>query len=116
MAHDLRLAEPGEADRSFAVEPAEPRLDRGRFRQIDATITRRILLEQQLLLDLQAATAADRVHCGRVARRGMAAQGLAPFVHHSASATPDANRSMSSAVTVSVAATTSSSANSARPG
>src|SRR5882762_1983384 len=100
MAHDLRLAKPRQADWVFAVEPAEPRPERRRFRQIDAAMSRRILLEQQLLLDLQTAIAADRLHRRRVARNGMAAQRLAPFVHRSTSARPSAKRSISSAVTV----------------
>src|SRR6266513_1678482 len=116
MAHDLRLAETGQADRPLAVEPAEPRPEGWRVGQIDAAMSRRILLENQLFLDLQAAIAADRLQGRRVARHRMTAQRLAPFAHRSTSARPPARRSMSSGVTVSVAATSNKSARSARSG
>src|ERR1044071_6832677 len=69
MAHDLWLAETGEADRSLAVEPAQPRRDRGRLRQIATAMTGRALLEQQRFLDLQAAIAADRLDSTRIVCR-----------------------------------------------
>src|SRR6266542_5699571 len=116
VTHHLRFAEPGQADRRLALEAAEAGLERRRVGQVDAAMAGRILLEDQLLLDLQAAIAADRRYGRRLARRGVRAQRLAPIAHRSTSRSPSASRSISSEVTVSVAATSSRSARSARAG
>src|SRR5260370_24275744 len=114
MAHDLRLAEPGKADRAAPFEPAQARAEGRRFGQIDAAMAGRILLEEERLLDLQPAVAAHRADrlgpCG-----GGRAQRLAPLAHCSPSLSAAANRSISSDLTISVAATNSTSASSARP-
>jgi len=60
MAHNLRLAEAWEADRSLPLEPAETGSERWRLDQVDAASTWRVLLEDQLLFDLQPAVAAGR--------------------------------------------------------
>src|SRR5439155_2176624 len=116
MAHHLRLAEPGQADRRRAFEAAEAGLERWRFGKIDAAMAGRILLEQQRLLDLQAAIAADGRHRFSFGGHGVRAERLAPFAHRSTSASPSARRSISSGITVSVAATSNRSARSARSG
>src|SRR6266700_3183299 len=109
MAHDLRLAEPGEADRPLSFEPAKARAKRRRLRQVDAAMPGRILLEQQLLLDLQPPVAADRRRqCG--VGGGARAQRLAPLAHRSTSLSAASKRSISSVAIISVAATSNRSA------
>ena len=85
MAHDLRLAEPGQADRAPPFEPAEPRAERRRFRQIHPAMAGRILLEQQRLLDLQPAVAADRLE---PAGSAAAAGALSAWLHSLIAAPP----------------------------
>src|SRR5690606_3709319 len=100
----LRLRQAGQADPALAREPAETALHRRRIRQVDAAAPFGALLEDQRLLDLQAAIAAEG-----------AGHGI-PFDHFSTSPSAVSSASMSSALTVSVAATSRRSASSGRPG
>src|SRR5437660_11914451 len=52
VAHDLRLAEPGQSDLGLPLEAAEAATERRRLREIDTAMPRRILLEDQRLFDL----------------------------------------------------------------
>ena len=45
VTHHLRFRQPGQPDSVFPIEPAEAALHRQRFRQIDTTASRRILLK-----------------------------------------------------------------------
>ena len=86
MPHDLRLAEPGQADRPLPFEPIEARAERRRFRQIHPAMAGRILLEQERLLDLQPAVAADRLD--RAGRPSAAAGALSAWLHSLIAAPP----------------------------
>ncbi len=116
MANHLRLAETGQTDRALPLETAHPGADGRRLRQVDAATTRRILLEDQRLLDLETAVAAHGR--GPTRRRFGAAcrERPTPFAHDSASRSPCSSRSASSAVAVSVTATSRRCANSGRSG
>src|SRR6185437_14797760 len=114
MAYHLRLAEARQADRPTPAQAAQPVGDLGRLGQVDAAAPGLVALEEQRLLDLEAAIAADRAGDRRLAAEG--AERLAPFAHRSTSLRPRANAAMSSSVLVSVAATISSSAMSLRFG
>src|SRR5262249_21173931 len=94
VAHDLRFRESRQTDGALALEAAEAALRLRRFRQIDARAAGRILLEDQRLLDLQAAVAAEG-----------AGDGIA--LHHSTSFSTPTSASMSASVLVSVAASSS---------
>src|SRR5215472_14804672 len=92
MADHLRLAEAGQADGTLALETAHARADGRRRGQVDAATTGRTLLEDQRLLDLEAAVAAER---RRPFRRRFAAgcgQRPAPFAHDNASSSPSSSR------------------------
>src|SRR5206468_2062704 len=82
---------------------AEPRLHRRRVGQVDAGAAGHVLLEDQLLLDLQAAIAAEGAG-DRVA------------VHRKASCNPADSARISSSLVSSVTATSSRSASSGRSG
>src|SRR6185312_3809734 len=114
IAHHLRLAESRQPDRPAPAQAAEAIGDRWRLGQVDAGAAGLVALEEQRLLDLEAAIAADRAGGRRLAAEG--AERLAPLAHRSTSPRPWANAAMSSSVLVSVAATISSSAMSLRWG
>src|SRR5262249_12558182 len=59
VPHHLWLREAGQADRALARDAAEPALDSRRLGQVDAGPTGRVLLEDEQLLDLETAIAAD---------------------------------------------------------
>src|SRR3954463_2088857 len=78
VAHDLRLAEPRQPDRAFPFETSEAAGEGCRLGQVDAGMTRRILLEEQTLFDLEPPVPPD----GLYRRRGIAlarANGPAPI-------------------------------------
>src|SRR5438105_1704499 len=116
MAHHLRLAEARQPDRAAPFETVQTRAERRRLGDVDAAMAGRILLEDQSLLDLQAAVAADGLAGSELRGRSRRAQRLAPFAHRITSRSPASSWSTSSSVTVSVAATSSRSANSGRSG
>src|SRR5262249_4485125 len=97
VPHHLRLREARQADWPLARDTAEAAPDCGRLRQVDPGAASRVLLEEQRLLDLQAAIAAD----GRTASLGIGAEvthGLAPIAHDSTCVRAVAKASMSASV------------------
>ena len=99
VAHHLRLAKTRQADRALPLEAAEARsATGGGSGRSTPQWPGRILLEDQRLLDLQPAIAADRLgRLGMIGRRARAHR-LAPIAHRSTSRSPASSRSISSSV------------------
>src|SRR5262245_59618796 len=116
VPHDLRLAQARQANRVPPFQTAEATEKRRRLGQIDAAVTRRILLKNQRLLDLQPTVTGrgrDWVE-QRICRAG--AYRRAPAAHERTSRNPCSSRSISSAVVNSVVATSRMSLRSSRCG
>src|ERR1700724_3383928 len=116
VADHLRLAETGQADLCLPLETAEARFEGRRISKIDAAAGGRPLLEDQSFFDLQPAVAGDRFErCCRISE-GVGTKGSAPIGHDNTSRSSRRSRSMSSSVTISVAATRRTSASAGRSG
>src|SRR5205807_1945507 len=110
VAYHLRLAETRQANLCPPIETAEARFKGRRIPKIDTAMPGRALFEDQPLFDLQATVAGDRLERRCQIRGGAGAEGSAPIGQHSTSRSSRSSRSMSSSVTISVAATKRTSA------
>src|SRR3546814_4737607 len=105
MTQDLGLAHARQSDRRTPLQTAETGLDRRHRRQVDARLARAVDLEEQRLLELQAAMAVHGVR-----RRGGRGGAVRPaeisrMAHHSTSGSARASASMSASLVSSLAAT-----------
>src|SRR5215831_18058199 len=114
VTHNLRLAQARQTDRAPPFETAQPAGERGWLGEIDAAMTRQILLENQRLFDLQTAVADHAfvpLRLGRARTRQRA-----HIVHDSTSRKPSLSRSISASVVSSVATSSRRFASSPRCG
>src|SRR5262249_2195556 len=119
VLHDLRLGKTGQANLAGALEAIQAILHLRRVRQGDAAAPGLAHLEDQRLLDLQAAIAGEGVSGCRGIGRDAARTTLRTVErldHHSTSFRPATSAAMPCAVAVSVAASNSRFSTAGSPG